>query len=244
MKKIRVDQLMVVRGLAESREKAQRLIRSGVVRMNDQVLSKPGHTIADESDLVVTQAERFVSRGGEKLQGAFDVFNLDAAGLVCMDVGASTGGFTDCLLQHGATKIYAVDVGKGQLHWILRNDERVVVMEETNARYLQQSQFDRPIHMGVTDVSFISLTKILPAMVSVMQPKSALVALIKPQFEAGRSQVGKGGVVRDEAVRREVVQRIKRFGIEELHMKLIGISESPLRGPAGNIEYLSCWETT
>jgi len=192
-------------------------------------------------ELEVEAPPRFVSRGGDKLQGAFETWpDLSPAGLVCIDIGSSTGGFTDCLLQHGAEKVYAVDVGKGQLHWDLRNHAQVVVMEETNARYLEAASFDPRPAFGVTDVSFISLTLILPAAARVLLPGSVFISLIKPQFEAGAKNLRKGVVV-DEAVRQEVVERIRAFGETELGWRCGGIVPSPLKGPAGNVEFLALW---
>lgn len=238
---MRLDVLLATRGLAESREKAQRLIRAGQVRVNGQVMSKPGLQFPEDSEVEIESLPRFVSRGGDKLMGAFEAWpDLNPAGCVCIDIGSSTGGFTDCLLQHGAEKVYAVDVGKGQLHWDLRNDARVVVMEETNARYLEAETFDPRPAFGVTDVSFISLTLILPAVARVLLPGGTFVSLIKPQFEAGAANLRKGVVV-DEAVRQEVVERIRRFGIEDLGWSCVGIVPSPLRGPAGNVEFLARW---
>jgi len=241
MPKERLDVLLVQRGLSESREQAQRLIRSGTVRIAGQVHTKPGHTYAPDVEISVDEADRFVSRGGEKLEGAFEAFELDVAGQVCLDVGASTGGFTDCLLQHGAAKVYAVDVGKGQLHWKLRQDPRVVVMERINARALSPEQFPEQPAFAVADVSFISLTKILPAMDKVLAPGSGILTLVKPQFEAGREKVGKGGVVRDGAVHEEVLAGIRDFGTSTVGWECKGVCESPLRGPAGNKEFLVWW---
>ena len=242
MKTVRLDQLLVQQGLLESREKARRVVLAGQVRVNGVLATKPGRSFAEDVTLEVIGGARFVSRGGDKLEGAFAQFDLDVRGLVALDVGSSTGGFTDCLLQHGAVKVYAVDVGKGQLHWKLRTDERVVVMEQFNARYLTREDIGEAPQVGVTDVSFISLTKILPAMVDVLAAKARIVALIKPQFEAGREQVGKGGVVRDPEVRLEVVEKIRYFCEHNLKLICLGIKESPLTGPAGNVEYLSYWE--
>jgi len=241
MQKMRLDQLLVARDLVESREKAQRLIRAGLVLVNDRPASKPGFRYAADCLLRLKAQERFVSRGGEKLEGAFKQFNLNVEGLIALDVGSSTGGFTDCLLQHGAKKVYAVDVGTAQLHWKLRDDPRVVVMEQFNARYLGADDLPEQPQMAVTDVSFISLTKILPPIVSVLESGRAIIALIKPQFEAGREQVGRGGVVRDESIRREVVDKIRLFCEDELNLSNCGLCESPLKGPAGNVEYLSYW---
>ncbi|HMP73973.1 MAG TPA: TlyA family RNA methyltransferase [Kiritimatiellia bacterium] len=234
--------VLVDLGLAESREKAQRLIRAGKVRLEDKILDKPGHRVAMDAALQVEDAQRFVSRGGEKLDAAMEGFKLDVGGRICVDIGASTGGFTDCLLQRGAAKVYAVDVGKGQLHWRLRQDSRVVVMEGENARFLTRSMFAEAPEFGVVDASFISLTLLLPAVVSVMAAGSRLVTLIKPQFEAGRELVGKGGVVRDPVVHQQVIDRIREFGRVELSLGWLGVLESPIRGPAGNVEFLAAWE--
>lgn len=242
--KSRLDQLVVAGGHAESREQAQRLIRAGKVRVNGQVASKPGTQTLHDVEIEIESPPRFVSRGGDKLQGALDTWpDLRPAGRVCIDIGSSTGGFTDCLLQHGAEKVYAVDVGKGQLHWDLRNHSRVVVMEQTNARYLDASSFDPRPDFGVTDVSFISLTLILPAAHRVLPPDSDMISLIKPQFEAGPRQVRKGVVV-DPAIREEVVQRMVDFGEQELGWTCLGVVPSPLKGPAGNVEFLARWKTT
>lgn len=237
--------MLVERGLAESREKAQGLIYAGQVLVNCQLASKPGHTFdASASLLEVKASPRFVGRGGEKLEAAFEAFGLKVGGMVCLDVGASTGGFTDCLLQHGATKVFAVDVGKGQLHWKLRNDPRVVVMEEVNARYLEPADLPERPEFATVDVSFISLTKVLPAVIQTLNVTAELVTLIKPQFEAGRKDVQKGGVVRDEAVRAAIVEKIKAWGTHELGLEWLGVCESPIKGPAGNVEFLAYWKTT
>lgn len=241
MAKQRLDTLLVERGLAESREKAQRLILAGAVRIAGQVADKPGRPCADDADLTVEGGSRFVSRGGEKLEEAFRQFGLSVAGLVCADIGASTGGFTDCMLQHGAAKVYALDVGRGQLDWRLRNDARVVVREGLNARHLQASDIPEPFHFASIDVSFISLTLILPPVTTLMAPGGELVTLIKPQFEAGRDQVGKGGVVRSPEVHEDVVRRIREFGTGVLHLEWLGRATSPIKGPAGNVEFLAWW---
>lgn len=243
MTRWRLDQLVAARGLAESREKAQRLIRAGQVRWKDRLIDKPAHPCAENDPVEVLEPERFVSRGGHKLEEAFAQFELSVEGLCAADIGASTGGFTDCLLQHGARKVYAVDVGKGQLAWSLRQDERVVVRDGVNARYLERSLFDDPIEFAVVDVSFISLTKILGPVSDVLEPGSRMVTLIKPQFEAGRDQVGKGGVVRDENVRQALIEAIRRFGRDELNLCWEGVCRSPIKGPAGNIEFPACWRT-
>ena len=238
---IRLDQLLVQRGIAESREKAQRLILAGKVRVAGQVLTKAGRDVKADVAVEVEQPERFVGRGGEKLEGAFAAFPIDVTGCVCLDVGSSTGGFTDCLLQHGAAKVYAVDVGTNQLHWKLRQDPRVVVMEQVNARHLDPAKFpDRPV-FACMDLSFISLTLVLPAVMKVLAPVASLVTLIKPQFEAGRDEVGEGGVVRDETVRQAVCDRVRRFCEAELGLACGGIVTSPLTGPAGNVEFLGYW---
>lgn len=241
MTRVRLDQLVVQRGLAESREKAQRLIRASAVRANDQPVTKPGHLFPDDVALTMNSAPPYVGRGGEKLEEALRHFALDVRAAVCMDVGASTGGFTDCLLQHGARRVYAIDVGKGQLHWSLRQDERVTVLEGVNARYLDPAWFDETPGFAVVDVSFISLTKILPAVTTILASGSSVVTLIKPQFEAGRDQVGKGGVVRDEAVHEAVIEKIQRFGSDDLGWLWRGHCVSPIRGPAGNVEFLGYW---
>jgi 23S rRNA (cytidine1920-2'-O)/16S rRNA (cytidine1409-2'-O)-methyltransferase len=237
----RLDLLLVERELAESREKAQRLILAGQVRVAGEVADKPGRLFPRDAAVAVAARERFVSRGGEKLEAAFARFGLAVEGRVCLDVGASTGGFTDCLLQHGAARVYAVDVGRGQLDWRLRNDARVVVMDGINARHLQPADVPEPVDCACVDVAFISLTLILPPVTRLVRPSGHLVTLIKPQFEAGRSEVGKGGVVRDPEVRRRVVERILGFGTGTLPLESLGLCESPLKGPAGNVEYLAYW---
>ena len=244
MGKERLDVLVTERGLAESRERAQKLILAGQVRLAGQPATKPGQRVDAATDIEVVEGLRYVSRGGEKLEAAFREFALDVTGRTCLDVGSSTGGFTDCLLQHGARRVYAVDVGKGLLHWKIRNDPRVVVKEGINARRLDEGSLPERARMATVDVSFISLTKILPAVIVVMESDFEIVTLIKPQFEAGRRQVSRGGVVRDEAVRRETVERIRKFGTEELGMTWAGVCESPLRGPAGNVEFLAYWRGT
>ncbi|MGA1530367.1 MAG: TlyA family RNA methyltransferase [Kiritimatiellia bacterium] len=242
IRRIRLDQLLVERGLAESREKAQRIIRAGQARVGGHPQTKPGHLFPADCELEVEQAERFVSRGGEKLETAFRAFSLNVTDAIAADIGASTGGFTDCLLQHGARKVYAVDVGQGQLHWKLRNDPRVVVREGINARFLEASLFDEKPSFAVVDVSFISLTLILPPLVEAMARPAELVTLIKPQFEAGREQVGKNGVVRDPAVHQQVIERIRQFGEEKLGLAWQGCCESAIKGPAGNVEFLAWWK--
>jgi 23S rRNA (cytidine1920-2'-O)/16S rRNA (cytidine1409-2'-O)-methyltransferase len=237
----RLDLALVDRGLAESRHKAQALIMAGAVRVDGQVVVKPALPVAREARLEVAQPARFVSRGGEKLDHALRVFGLDVAGLFCLDVGASTGGFTDCLLQRGAARVAAVDVGRGQLHARLRADDRVLVREGINARYLAPADLPEPPGFACVDVSFISLAKVLPAVTGVLRPGAALVTLVKPQFEAGRDQVARGGVVRDPAVRVEALARVRRAGEEGAGLVWVGMVESPLLGPAGNVEFLVEW---
>jgi 23S rRNA (cytidine1920-2'-O)/16S rRNA (cytidine1409-2'-O)-methyltransferase len=243
MKRLRLDQLVVQRGLAESREKAQRLIIAGKVRVAGQVAGKPGHSVDEDAEVVLEAPERFVSRGGEKLESAFAHWNLSVEGEVCLDVGASTGGFTDCLLQHGARRVYAVDVGRAQLHARLCADPRVVVMDGVNARHLDVARFPEPPTFATMDASFISLTLLLPAVIGALAPQARLVTLIKPQFEAGRDDVGRGGVVRDPAIHRQVVDRVRAEG-GRLGLTWQGEIESPLRGPAGNVEFLAYWTRT
>jgi 23S rRNA (cytidine1920-2'-O)/16S rRNA (cytidine1409-2'-O)-methyltransferase len=243
MPKLRLDQLVVQCGLAESREKAQRLIRAGRVRVEGRPEQKPGHLFDAECRLELTEQERFVSRGGEKLLGAIETFGLQLDGLTALDIGASTGGFTDCMLQHGVWKVYAVDVGRGQLHWKLRNDPRVTVIEGVNARYLTPEQIPGLVDFVGIDTSFISLTRILPPLKALVRPGGRIVSLIKPQFEAGREQVGRGGVVRDPAVHEAVIAKVRDFGTTALGFRWLDCCPSPIKGPAGNVEFLALWET-
>ena len=242
MKRSRLDLLLVARGLAESREKAQRLILAGEVTVEGAPAAKPGHQFPSDCVIHIRQPERFVSRGGWKLEEAFTRFPaLSATGKICVDIGASTGGFTDCLLQHGASKVYAVDVGKAQLHPRLAADPRVVVFDGRNARHLQAGDLPETPTLAVTDVSFISLRLILPAIDRLLRAGGETVALIKPQFEAGRNEVEKGGVVRNPQTRQLVVERIRDFGVQSLGWQWLDFCPSPIRGPAGNVEYLSYW---
>ena len=237
-KKQRLDVLLVDRGVVESREKAQKYIMAGMILVNDQKIDKAGTKVDIDSRLrVIGKPMPFVSRGGFKLDEAFSVFPIDFTDKIVIDIGASTGGFVDCALQHGARRVYAVDVGYGQLAWKLRTDERVINMEKTNARYLTPEDFPESMDWMTTDVSFISLTKILPAAIPLLRERADGVALIKPQFEAGREHVGKNGVVRDPAVHEDVIRRILSCG-EELGIYLQGLVHSLIRGPEGNIEYL------
>ncbi len=241
MKKIRLDQLVVSRGLAESREMAQRLILAGEVSVNGQPATKAGHTFPEDAEVALAAKPRFVSRGGEKLEGAFVNFGFSVEGLDCLDVGASTGGFTDCLLQHGATRVAAVDVGHDQFHQKLKDDPRVWWREGFNARLMKPEDLPFVPAFATCDVSFISLRLILPPIVRALASGGGIVTLIKPQFEAGRDQVGKGGVVRDEAVRQEVVESIRAFGTGELGLEWVGVCPSPIKGPAGNVEFTAYW---
>lgn len=238
--KERLDRLLVERGLAENRTQAQRLIMAGSVRVEGETALKPGQMVRADARLEVESALPYVSRGGFKLSGALDDFGYDPAGVVAADVGASTGGFTDVLLQRGARRVYAIDVGYGQLAWKLRQDPRVVVMERTNARYLDQ--LPEPIDLAVIDASFISLEHLLPKVKSWLRPGGSIIALVKPQFEAGREQVDKGGVVRDEEVHRQVLDRLITWA-ETQGLHLAGATASPIRGPAGNVEFF-LWLTT
>ena len=238
MKKERLDVLLVKKGLASSREKAKAIIMSGIVFVDGQREDKAGSTFDEKQEIIVKgKTLKYVSRGGLKLEKAMKNFDIVLKDKVCMDVGASTGGFTDCMLQNGAVKVYSVDVGHGQLDWKLRNDERVVCMERTNMRYMTEDDIDEKASFVSIDVSFISLTKILPAVYRILNTGGEVVALIKPQFEAGREKVGKKGVVRDPKVHEEVIEKICDFastnGFELLHLDY-----SPIKGPEGNIEYL------
>ncbi|MBC7876318.1 MAG: TlyA family RNA methyltransferase [Anaerolineales bacterium] len=236
MPKIRLDVLLMDRGLAESRAKAQALIMAGQVRVNDQVALKPATAIDPKSILTVDSGPRFVSRGGEKLDAALEAFGIDVKGLVCADVGASTGGFTDCMLQRGAEKVYALDVGKGILHWKLRNYSRVVVMEETNARHV--ASLPEKVSFVTVDVSFISLKVLLPVIKNWLTENAQLLCLIKPQFEAGRKDVSRGdGVIRDPEIHKQVLLDVLSFAKNEgFHLR--GLIKSPLLGPKGNAEFL------
>ncbi len=237
--KERADQALVSRGLVESRAKAQALILAGKVYSDTRRIEKAGQSVAEDQPLSVKgQDHPWVSRGGLKLKKALDHFGLDPTGLLCLDIGASTGGFTDVLLSRGAARVIAVDVGHGQLDWKLRNDDRVTVLERTNARYLGPAEVPDPLDLVVCDASFIGLEKILPASLALTRPDARLVALIKPQFEAGKDQVGKGGVVRDPAVHRSVCDRIEAWLAAQPGWRVLGITESPITGPEGNVEFL------
>jgi 23S rRNA (cytidine1920-2'-O)/16S rRNA (cytidine1409-2'-O)-methyltransferase len=282
---IRLDQALVDRGLCESREKAKRAVMAGTVNINGQMARKPSDSVKPEDELTLTAPEKFVSRGGHKLEHALEHFNLDVTGMTAVDLGASTGGFTDCLLQHGAAKVFAVDVGQGQLAWKLRRDKRVVVMEKTNAREvrpeyfegereevrgesrgipgsrhpapvthestasgqseLRRSQTARYIDLVTIDCSFISLRKILPAAVALLRASSKIVALVKPQFEAGKAEADKGeGVITDPAVHERILRELEEFVTGDTRLRWRGVTESPLLGPAGNKEFLVLIEKT
>lgn len=243
-KKQRLDVLLVERGLLESRQKAQGTIMSGLVFVNGQRVDKPGAPVDPEAAIEVRgSALRYVSRGGLKLEKAVELWPIRLEGAVCMDVGASTGGFTDCMLQNGAAKVYAVDVGYGQLAWKLRSDSRVVCLERTNARYLTHDQVPEEPDFASIDVSFISLRLILPAVAGLLRQDGEAVALIKPQFEAGREKVGKNGVVRDPDVHEEVLAHFLEHAAES-GLSVSDLSYSPVRGPEGNIEYLGYLKKT
>ena len=235
-RKIRLDVLLAERGLAASREAARRMIMAGEVRVEGEIRDKPGMRVPDDAALEVKQAARFVSRGGEKLAAALDAFPLAVSGRVCADVGASTGGFTDCLLQAGAARVYAIDVGYGQLDYRLRADPRVIPLERTNARYLER--LPEPVSLIVADASFISLRLLLPVFKGWVRDAADVVVLIKPQFEAGKGQVGKGGVVRDPAIHAQVLDEVLAAAAAEGYGAR-GLIASPLKGPAGNVEFLA-----
>ncbi len=236
--KVRLDQLLVQRGLAETRARAQALILAGQVRVAGAPGRKPGQMVDPDAPVEVLQPLPYVSRGGFKLAHALDRFGVDPAGWVCLDVGASTGGFTDVLLQRGAVRVYAVDVGYGQLHWRLRQDPRVVVLERTHI--LRLTALPEPVDLATVDVSFISLIRVLPAVLRHLKPRGELIALVKPQFEAERRQVGKRGVVRDPEVHRQVLARVLAAAAD-LGLVLGGLTASPLLGPEGNVEFLAWW---
>ena len=244
----RLDQALVERGLCESREKAKRAVMAGLVKINERLASKPSDSVGPEDALTLVAPDKFVSRGGLKLEHALNQFHLDVSGLTAIDLGASTGGFTDCLLQRGAARVYAVDVGQGQLAWKLRCDPRVVVMEKTNARALRPAHFPPPFvsaDLVVIDCSFISLRKILPAAVALLRPFAKIVALIKPQFEAGKVEADRGaGVIRDPVIHQRVLCELNEFVTTCGGLRWLGVTESPLLGPAGNKEFLALIENS
>lgn len=238
MTKQRLDKLMVERGLAPSREKAQALIMAGQVVVGDHAVDKSGHQVPLDADIRIKgDVLPYVSRGGLKLRKALDQFGIDVSGLVAIDVGASTGGFTDCLLQAGVLKVFAVDVGHGQLAWKLQQDPRVINIEKTNIRYLTPDKLGVAPDLAVIDASFISLAKILPATVALLKPGGRIIALIKPQFEVGKGEVGKGGIVRDPAAHQKVIEDVSQAA-QSMGMNVAGLCESPITGADGNREFL------
>lgn len=241
MKKLRLDQFLVARGLCESREKAQRVIMAGEVTVGGHMVDKADFKVTEAAEVTVKAADRYVGRGGHKLEAALKAFAIDPTGWTCLDIGASTGGFTDCLLQHGAGKVWAIDVGHDQLAWKIRRDPRVVVREGLNARYLDADAVPDPLDLIVVDVSFISLSHILPPAAELLKPGGLLVPLIKPQFELGREQVARGGVVRDSALHAAAVEKVRAFCTDALPaLEWRGVIESPLKGGEGNTEFLAC----
>jgi 23S rRNA (cytidine1920-2'-O)/16S rRNA (cytidine1409-2'-O)-methyltransferase len=238
----RLDQALVERGLCESREKAKRAVLAGQVRINTNVARKSSDPVKPSDQLTLAVPERFVSRGGLKLEHAVSHFQIDVQGFTAIDLGASTGGFTDCLLQHGVAKVYAVDVGRGQLAWKLRHDPRVVVMEKTNARALTPEKFPPPflpVDLVVIDCAFISLRKILLPAVALLRPCGRIIALIKPQFEAGKAEADRGaGVIRDPVIHQRILDELEQFAAARADLRWAGVTESPLLGPAGNKEFL------
>jgi 23S rRNA (cytidine1920-2'-O)/16S rRNA (cytidine1409-2'-O)-methyltransferase len=246
--KMRLDQALVAAGLCASREQAQRAILAGRVRINEQPARKPSEPVRPTDQVRLLAGEKYVSRGGLKLEHGLSHFGLDVRGMTVVDVGASTGGFTDCLLQHGAARVYAVDVGRGQLAWKLRQDARVVVMEQTNARHLTPRTFPPPfvpVPLIVVDCSFISLRKILPPAVALLASDGKILALVKPQFEAGKAEADRGaGVITDPAIHERVLAELRIFVTENTPLVWRGVTESPLRGPAGNTEFLVLLETS
>lgn len=241
--KLRLDQAFLTRGLIESREKAQRLIMAGQVLVNGVIAPKASQKVSEKDAIELVAPDRFVSRGGKKLEAVLEKFHITCRDKVCLDLGASTGGFTDCLLQHGAKSVFAVDVGKDQIAWKLRNDPRVHIFDKLNARYLKPTLFNQLADLVTADLSFISLCKVLPAAILCARAGADFIVLIKPQFEAGREQVGKGGVVRDPIVHEKVIKKIQTFVETSLNCKWLGVVESPITGPAGNKEFLAWFQT-
>jgi 23S rRNA (cytidine1920-2'-O)/16S rRNA (cytidine1409-2'-O)-methyltransferase len=241
----RIDKLLVDRGLAESRTKAQALVMAGVVLVDEQRVNKPSDPVGPHAEIRIKGGDdpttRYVGRGGLKLEAALRDFQIDVVGFNCLDVGASTGGFTDCLLQHGARKVTAIDVGHNQIDWRLRTDPRADVREGINARYLKPDDFPEKFDLAVMDVSFISATKILPAIVPLLKENARLITLIKPQFEVGRGEVGKGGIVRDSQKHARVIDEVNRAA-EELGLRVTNVIESPIHGADGNLEFLALYD--
>jgi len=242
LEKDRFDHLLVTQGFAQSRDAAVRMILSGAVKVNGAVVDKPAKAISVDAAIeVLQQTSRFVSRGGDKLAAALDTCSIDPQGKICLDVGCSTGGFTDCLLQRGAARVYAVDVGYGQFDWRLRQDPRVVLIERTNIRHLHRSTIPASIGLAVIDVSFISLTKVLPPILQFLSPGALIIALVKPQFEVGKGRVGRGGIVREETQRQEVLQRIVHFAAE-VGLQTTKTLDCPIKGKKGNHEILAIFK--
>jgi len=239
MPKERADALLMSRGMCDSREQAKRLILAGEVMTGTTRVAKPSTKIDTEADLTVREKPKFVGRGGLKLEGALKEFGIDPTGLTCLDCGASTGGFTDCLLQGGALKVHAIDVGTNQLVWKIRNDPRVIVKEKFNARYMVPDDVGEQVDLAVTDVSFISLTKILPPLFSVLKPGGKIICLIKPQFELQRDDISKGGIVRDPELHQRAVDKIHDFVTQELKREWLSVTDSPITGTDGNREFLA-----
>ena len=242
MKQDRIDSLLVARGLCDSREQAKRLVLAGEVRSGDRIIDKPSTKLAADAPLEIKEKPRFVGRGGLKLEGALDAFQIDPTGWICIDVGASTGGFTDCLLQRGAIRVHAVDVGTNQLVWKLRNDPRVIVKEQFNARHMVPADIGEKVRLAVMDLSFISLTKVLPAVFSVLAGGGSVVCLIKPQFELRREDIAKGGIVRDPALHQRAIEKIRDFVTTEFACEWRGLVPSTITGMDGNQEFLA-WIT-
>jgi 23S rRNA (cytidine1920-2'-O)/16S rRNA (cytidine1409-2'-O)-methyltransferase len=243
LKRERIDKLLVERGFADSRTKAQALVMAGVVLVNEQRVEKPSQEFARGANIRIkgeTPESRYVGRGGLKLEKALEHFQIDVTDFVCLDVGASTGGFTDCLLRHGARRVAAIDVGTNQLDWKLRNDERVDARENVNARYLKPEDFAEKFDLAVMDVSFISVTKILPALLPLLKETGKIVTLIKPQFEVGRGEVGKGGIVKETEKHERVIREVNQTA-ESLSLKIIGVIDSPILGADGNKEFLALY---
>jgi len=245
MKRERIDKLLVDRGLAPSRTKAQALVMAGTVLVDEQLVNKPSELFSCQANIrLKSNAEaRYVGRGGLKLEAALRKFQVDVSELTCLDVGSSTGGFTDCLLQHGAGRVFAVDVGRNQFDWRLRNDSRVDLREGVNARYLKAEDFDRKFDLATIDVAFISATKILPAVVPLLTDEGRVITLIKPQFEVGKGEVGKGGIVKDPAQHERVVAEVNRVA-EGLGLRVRAVIKSPIHGADGNVEFLALYELT
>jgi 23S rRNA (cytidine1920-2'-O)/16S rRNA (cytidine1409-2'-O)-methyltransferase len=236
--RVRIDRLLVARGLVETREKARAMIMAGEVLVDEQKVTKPGRPVASEAVIrLLAERPKYVSRAGRKLEAALEEFHIDVREKVCLDIGASTGGFTDCLLQHGARKVYAVDVGSGQLHWNLRQDPRVVVRDRVNARYLTSEVVPEPVDFVSCDVSFISVTLILSVLPPLLKPSAEMVVLAKPQFEVGKGEVGKGGIVRDPELHQQVVAKVTA-AVREIGFQRVLHQESPILGAQGNKEFL------